>query len=52
MRIRVHRGTQEIGGTCIEVEAQGKRIALDVGLPLDAPAEGHEHLLPDVPGVS
>ena len=23
---------------------------LDVGLPLDAPADGHEHLLPDVPG--
>ena len=31
MRVRIHRGTQEIGGTCIEIEAQGKRIALDVG---------------------
>ena len=50
MRIRIHRGTQEIGGTCIEVEARGKRIALDVGLPLDAPDEGHETLLPQVPG--
>ena len=50
MRIRIHRGTKEIGGTCIEVEAQGKRIALDVGLPLDAPDEGHERLLPMVPG--
>ena len=37
MRLCVHRGTQEIGGTCIEVESQGKRIVLDVGLPLDAP---------------
>jgi len=37
MRLRIHRGTKEIGGTCIEVEAQGKRLALDVGLPLDAP---------------
>ena len=37
MRVRIHRGTREIGGTCIEVEAQGKRIALDVGLPLDVP---------------
>ena len=35
MKVRIHRGTREIGGTCIEVEAQGKRIALDVGLPLD-----------------
>ena len=50
MRIRIHRGTKEIGGTCIEVEAQGKRIALDVGLPLDAPDDGHESLLPRVPG--
>lgn len=50
MRIRIHRGTQEIGGTCIEVEAQGKRVALDVGLPLDAPEQGHETLLPDVAG--
>lgn len=46
MRIRIHRGTKEIGGTCIEVEAQGKRIALDVGLPLDASDEEHESLLP------
>ena len=52
MRVRIHRGTKEIGGTCIEIEAQGKRIALDVGLPLDAPRdeEGHESLLPAVPG--
>ena len=46
MRIRIHRGTKEIGGTCIEVESKGKRIALDVGLPLDAPDDGHESLLP------
>ena len=50
MRICIHRGTQEIGGTCIEHEAQGKRIVLDVGLPLDAPEDGHEGLLPRVPG--
>ena len=52
MKLRVHRGTKEIGGTCIEVEAQGKRVVLDVGLPLDAPdGEGaREGLLPAVPG--
>ena len=50
MRIRIHRGTKEIGGTCIEVEAQGRRIALDVGLPLDAPDDEHEGLLPRVSG--
>ncbi len=50
MRIRIHRGTKEIGGTCIEIESAGKRIALDVGLPLDAPEDGHARLLPAVPG--
>ena len=53
MRICIHRGTQEIGGTCIEVEARGKRIVLDLGLPLDAPdREAHEDLLPQVPGFT
>src|SRR5271167_125966 len=37
MRICIHRGTKEIGGTCVEIESQGKRLVLDVGLPLDAP---------------
>jgi ribonuclease J len=31
----IHRGTKEVGGTCVELESQGKRIVLDVGLPLD-----------------
>ena len=50
MRLRIHRGAQEIGGTCIEAEAGGKRLVLDVGLPLDAPDEAQERLLPEVPG--
>lgn len=36
MKVCIHRGTQEVGGTCIEIESKGKRIALDVGLPLEA----------------
>ena len=39
MRVCIHRGTKEIGGTCIEIESQGKRIVLDVGLPLDVEPE-------------
>ncbi|OYU87859.1 MAG: MBL fold metallo-hydrolase [Bradyrhizobiaceae bacterium PARB1] len=35
MRIRIHRGTQEIGGTCIELEVERARLLLDLGLPLD-----------------
>ncbi len=48
MRVCIHRGSHEIGGTCIEVEAAGKRIVLDIGLPLDA--EDAESLLPAVSG--
>ena len=50
MKIRIHRGTEQISGTCIEVESSESRIVLDVGLPLDAPNDDHERLLPDVPG--
>jgi ribonuclease J len=35
MRVCIHRGTKEIGGTCIEVESGGRHIVVDVGLPLD-----------------
>jgi ribonuclease J len=37
MRVCIHKGTREIGGTCVEVESHGKRLVLDVGLPLDGP---------------
>src|SRR5438093_201437 len=36
MKVCIHRGTQEVGGTCIEIECMGSRIVLDTGLPLDA----------------
>ena len=36
MKICIHRGRKEIGGTCIEIESQRKRLVLDVGLPIDA----------------
>ena len=35
MRACIHRGSREIGGTCVELVAQGKRLVLDVGQPLD-----------------
>ena len=35
MRCRIHRGAHEIGGNCVEIESQGHRIVLDIGLPLD-----------------
>ena len=50
LAVRVHRGTHEVGGTCIELEAAGRRLVLDAGMPLTRPRRGRE-LLPDVPGL-
>jgi ribonuclease J len=35
MKACIHRGTKEIGGTCVEIESHGCRVVLDVGQPLD-----------------
>lgn len=46
LTLTVHRGTQQIGGSCIEItHPLGDRIILDAGRPLDAP-EGATSLLP------
>ena len=34
MQLIVHRGTQEIGGTCVELMTDQTRILLDFGMPL------------------
>ncbi|MFC1481601.1 MBL fold metallo-hydrolase [Candidatus Neomarinimicrobiota bacterium] len=34
MKLRIHRGTHEIGGSCIEVWTNTTRIILDMGMPL------------------
>ncbi len=49
MKVRIHRGTQQIGGTCIELAAAGDRIVLDFGLPLDGDATDSS-LVPNVGG--
>ena len=51
MRICIHRGSKQIGGTCVVIESQGKRLVLDVGLPLDAP-DPDMISLPSIEGVS
>lgn len=50
MNVRIHRGAHQVGGSCIEVEAGGRRIVLDVGMPMGENPKGSE-LLPDVPGL-
>ena len=34
MELIIHRGTREIGGTCVEVITENTRILLDFGMPL------------------
>jgi ribonuclease J len=51
VRLRIHRGTREIGGTCIELESEGARILLDLGLPLNA-SDLASTPLPNVDGLS
>lgn len=50
MKITIHRGSKEIGGNCVELESQGKRLLIDIGLPLDA-NENYSKYLPKIPGL-
>lgn len=50
MNLTIHRGSKEIGGNCVEVNSQGMRLLIDIGLPLDA--EGNpRQFLPNVLGL-
>ncbi|HPD16384.1 MAG TPA: MBL fold metallo-hydrolase [Planctomycetota bacterium] len=66
MNLIIHRGTKEIGGSCVELRAQGKSLILDLGMPLvnkdgspfdETEAKGTaadlvaKGILPDVPGL-
>jgi ribonuclease J len=50
MRVCIHRGTKQIGGTCVELETSGSRVIVDLGLPLDAP-EADAALVPQISGL-
>ena len=49
-RARIHRGADQIGGTCVELAYDGARILLDLGKPLDA-EETSSDLLPKMEGL-
>ena len=51
MQINIRRGANQIGGSSVELTAaNGDRIVLDLGLPLDA-EENTPDLLPNIPGL-
>jgi ribonuclease J len=51
VKARIHRGAAEIGGSSVEIECAGRRLVLDVGLPLQPDAVPMRDLFPDVPGL-
>ena len=67
MKFKIHRGTQEIGGSCVEVWTDTTRLVIDFGLPLVNPDKTpfdsqalkqkateeliDDGILPDIPGL-
>ncbi|AJC79809.1 RNA-metabolising metallo-beta-lactamase hydrolase protein [Rhizobium etli bv. phaseoli str. IE4803] len=49
LQICIHKGTNQIGGSCVELQCAGKRIVVDLGLPLDAELDATN--LPDIPSI-
>lgn len=51
MKLIIHRGTHEIGGSCIEIATDSSRIIIDAGLPLEPPTGLPIDLKPRYPRV-
>lgn len=51
MQVRIHRGTHEIGGSCVELRCAGSTILLDLGRPLWA-ARDEPVPMPNAIGLS
>ena len=50
MQVCIHRGSKEIGGSCVEVISHGKRLVINLGLPLDA-YKNDKKYLPNISGL-
>lgn len=44
MNLIIHRGTHEIGGTCVEIATDEARIIIDLGMPLSDPRDKAKRL--------
>ena len=49
LRLIIHRGSRQIGGSCIEIATDHTRLLIDAGAPLD---DSTPHQLPPITGVS
>lgn len=50
MKVCIHRGSKQIGGSCVEVESHSQRLLIDLGLPLDAENNSSQYL-PEISGL-
>lgn len=50
MKVCIHRGSKQIGGSCVEVESLSQRLLIDLGLPLDAEKNSSQYL-PEISGL-
>ncbi|MHB8846463.1 MAG: MBL fold metallo-hydrolase, partial [Nitrospirota bacterium] len=46
MNITIHRGSHEIGGSCVELVTKNSRILIDAGMPLKKSEEHSEDVVP------
>lgn len=46
LRIIIHRGSHQIGGSCVEIASESTRLILDAGLPLDSTAPAPPLVVP------
>lgn len=51
MNLTIHRGTHEIGGSCVEVTSGSSRIIIDIGMPL-VNSDGEKFSLEDYDALS
>jgi ribonuclease J len=48
MKLTIHRGANEIGGSCVEIQSSNNRIVIDIGMPIVTPYGSKT--LPDIKG--
>lgn len=51
MKLIIHRGTHEIGGSCVELQSNKTRIIIDIGMPLVNPT-GEKFNIKEYDGIS
>ena len=51
MNLTIHRGTNQIGGSCVEIATSTTRLLIDIGLPLDSVVEKPEDLKQYLPKI-